>query len=50
MFYLRSRGVSEAEAKKMMAHAFMYDVLERIENEDWREHLAGLIDAKLATN
>jgi Fe-S cluster assembly protein SufD len=50
MFYLRSRGVSEAEAKKMMAHAFMYDVLERIENKDWREHLAGLIDAKLATN
>ncbi|MFZ1333725.1 MAG: Fe-S cluster assembly protein SufD [Flavobacteriales bacterium] len=49
LFYLRSRGVSEAEAKKMMAHAFIFDVLERIGNEDWREHLAGLIDAKLAT-
>ncbi len=48
LFYLRSRGVSEAEAKKMMAQAFMYDVLERITNEHWREHLAGLIDAKLA--
>ncbi|MCC6937847.1 MAG: Fe-S cluster assembly protein SufD [Flavobacteriales bacterium] len=47
MFYLRSRGVSEAEAKKMMAHAFMNDVLERIANEHWREHLAGLIDTKL---
>ena len=49
LFYLRSRGISEAEAKKMMAHAFMYDVLERITNTEWREHLAGLIDAKLAT-
>ncbi|MBL0129209.1 MAG: Fe-S cluster assembly protein SufD [Flavobacteriales bacterium] len=49
MFYLRSRGVSEAEAKKMMAHAFMNDVLERISNTDWREHLAGLIDKKLET-
>lgn len=49
LFYLRSRGVSEAEAKKMLAHAFIFDVLERISNEDWREHLAGLIDVKLAT-
>ncbi|MBK9627349.1 MAG: Fe-S cluster assembly protein SufD [Flavobacteriales bacterium] len=47
LFYLRSRGVSEAEARRMMAHAFMTDVLERITNEDWRGHLAGLIDAKL---
>ncbi|MEO8590618.1 MAG: Fe-S cluster assembly protein SufD [Flavobacteriales bacterium] len=47
LFYLRSRGVSEAEARKMLSHAFMTDVLERIANEDWRKHLAGLIDAKL---
>ena len=47
LFYLRSRGVSEAEARRMMAHAFMTDVLERITNEDWRTHLATLIDAKL---
>ncbi len=49
LFYLRSRGVSEAEARRMLAHAFMTDVLERITNEDWRKHLAGLIDAKLET-
>jgi Fe-S cluster assembly protein SufD len=47
LFYLRSRGVSEAEARKMLSHAFMTDVLERITNEDWRKHLASLIDAKL---
>lgn len=49
MFYLRSRGISEAEAKKMMAHAFMYDVVERIENKEWSKHLAELIDSKLET-
>ena len=47
LFYLRSRGVSEAEARRMLSHAFMTDVLERITNEDWRKHLEGLIDAKL---
>ncbi|MBS1942721.1 MAG: Fe-S cluster assembly protein SufD [Bacteroidetes bacterium] len=47
IFYLRSRGVSEAEARRMMAHAFMTDVLERIANADWRKHLEGMIDAKL---
>ncbi len=47
LFYLRSRGVSEAEARKMLSHAFMTDVLERITNEDWRKHLASLIDSKL---
>ncbi len=49
LFYLRSRGVSEAEARRMLSHAFMTDVLERIANEDWRKHLASLIDAKLET-
>jgi Fe-S cluster assembly protein SufD len=49
LFYLRSRGVSEPEARRMLAHAFMTDVLERISNEAWREHLAALIDAKLDT-
>jgi len=47
LFYLRSRGVSEAEARRMLSHAFMTQVLERITNEEWRKHLASLIDAKL---
>ncbi|HRF80331.1 MAG TPA: Fe-S cluster assembly protein SufD [Flavobacteriales bacterium] len=47
LFYLRSRGVSEAEARRMLSHAFMTDVLERITNKDWRKHLEGLINAKL---
>lgn len=47
IFYLRSRGVSEAEARRMMSHAFMDEVMERIVNPDWRKHLSGMIDAKL---
>lgn len=47
IFYLRSRGVSEPEARRMMAHAFMTDVLERIASADWRMYLEGMIDAKL---
>lgn len=49
LFYLRSRGVSEAEAHKLMAHAFITEVVERVQNEEWKAVLTALIDAKLAT-
>ncbi|MGV3637999.1 MAG: Fe-S cluster assembly protein SufD [Flavobacteriales bacterium] len=49
LFYLRSRGVSEAEARKLMAHAFITEVLERVQNEEWKAVLTALIDSKLAT-
>lgn len=49
LFYLRSRGVSEAEARRMLSHAFMTNVLDRISNQDWKKHLARLIDAKLGS-
>jgi Fe-S cluster assembly protein SufD len=47
LFYLRSRGVSEVEARRMLSHAFMADVLERITSEDWRTYLAQLLNEKL---
>ncbi|MCB0791978.1 MAG: Fe-S cluster assembly protein SufD [Flavobacteriales bacterium] len=49
LFYLRSRGVSEVEARQLLAHAFTTDVLERIKNTEWKEYLTGLIDQKLDT-
>ncbi|MBP7409676.1 MAG: Fe-S cluster assembly protein SufD [Flavobacteriales bacterium] len=49
LFYLRSRGVSEAEARKLMSHAFITEVLERVQNDEWKAVLTSLIDAKLAT-
>lgn len=48
LFYLRSRGVSEAEARKLMAHAFITEAVERVQNEEWKAVLTSLIDAKLA--
>jgi Fe-S cluster assembly protein SufD len=48
LFYLRSRGVSEAEARKLMAHAFITEVVERVQNEEWKAVLTALIDEKLA--
>lgn len=48
LFYLRSRGVSEAEARKLMAHAFITEVVERVQNEEWKAVLTTLIDNKLA--
>ena len=49
LFYLRSRGVSEAEARKLMAHAFITEVVERVQNEEWKAVLTALMDAKLET-
>jgi Fe-S cluster assembly protein SufD len=48
LFYLRSRGVSEPEARKLMAHAFITEVVERVQNEEWKAVLTALIDKKLA--
>lgn len=44
LFYLRSRGISRKEAMRLLTLAFCDDVLERIENEDWRSTLSALIE------
>jgi len=46
LFYLRSRGIGEKEATRLLTLAFCDDVLERIENETWRELLARLIESQ----
>ena len=33
IFYLRSRGISEQEAKKMMIEGFLAEVINKIKNE-----------------
>ena len=47
LFYLRSRGIREKEAQKMLMLAFAGDVLERIANEDIRNYLTGIAENKL---
>lgn len=47
LFYLRSRGIREKEAQKMLMLAFAGNVLERIANEDIRSYLSGIAEQKL---
>ena len=44
VFYLRSRGVSEADARAMLLYAFAHDVVEMVSSEPLRDHL----DARIA--
>jgi Fe-S cluster assembly protein SufD len=46
MFYLQSRGVSELSAKKMLIKAFVFDVLEEIELESFRNYVEELVEEK----
>jgi Fe-S cluster assembly protein SufD len=43
MFYLRSRGIKEAEARKMLVHAFAMEVVENINLEPVVEYVDQLI-------
>jgi len=43
VFYLRSRGLSEDNARKLLTTAFITDVLDRISNEAVRNHITALL-------
>lgn len=47
LFYMRSRGIPEAEARMMLVNAFMIDVLDAISLEPLRERLRHLVDRRL---
>ena len=47
IFYLRSRGVSEADARAMLLYAFAHDVVEMVSLEPLRDHLDALIAERL---
>ena len=40
LFYLRSRGISETEAKKMLVQAFANDIIDRVSNASTKEIIA----------
>jgi Fe-S cluster assembly protein SufD len=48
VFYLRSRGIGEDEAKKLLTFAFANDVIERIKYQPLRERLVERLYARLA--
>jgi Fe-S cluster assembly protein SufD len=47
LFYLRSRGVGERQAKAFLVHAFASEVLASVEARAVKEHIETLISAKL---
>lgn len=47
MFYLRSRGIPEKEARSLLTYAFAADVLQRIELEPLREALEGMVRERI---
>jgi Fe-S cluster assembly protein SufD len=50
IFYLRSRGISTANARRMLIHAFAGEIIERIKYEPAREELDKLVWHRLEDN
>jgi len=47
MFYLRARGIGQAEAQAMLIHAFAADIVERIDLEPLRDQLEQYLLSRL---
>lgn len=47
IFYLQSRGISEDEARKLVVRGFLFEVIQRIGNEQVQERLQAAIDEEL---
>ena len=47
LFYMRSRGIGAEEARLLQQLAFVYDVLEKINNEQLRQRLQDLVESRL---
>jgi len=50
LFYLRSRGVSESEARRLVVHGFFNDLIRRIAVPELEESLTATVEAELAKN
>ncbi|WP_439652504.1 Fe-S cluster assembly protein SufD [Nocardioides jiangxiensis] len=50
LFYLRSRGVSEKEARRLVVHGFFNDLIRHIDVPELEESLVATVEAELAKN
>ena len=48
LFYLQSRGIEEAEARRLIVHGFFNDIIRRIGVPELQERLVEAIEAELA--
>ncbi|WP_036564682.1 Fe-S cluster assembly protein SufD [Nocardioides halotolerans] len=50
LFYLRSRGVSEKEARRLVVHGFFNDLIRKIAVPELEESLTATVETELAKN
>jgi Fe-S cluster assembly protein SufD len=50
LFYLRSRGIAEDEARRLVVHGFFSDLIRKIDVPELRERLESVVEAELAKN
>jgi Fe-S cluster assembly protein SufD len=50
LFYLRSRGIEEAEARRLVVHGFFADIIRRIGIPEVERRLLEAVEAELAVN
>jgi Fe-S cluster assembly protein SufD len=50
LFYLRSRGIPEAEARRLVVHGFFADIIRRIGVPEIEARLLAAVEAELAIN
>jgi Fe-S cluster assembly protein SufD len=50
LFYLRSRGIEEADARRLVVHGFFNDLIRRIGVPALEERLRGTVEVELAKN
>jgi len=50
LFYLRSRGVSEKEAQRLVVHGFFNDLIRKVGIPSVEERLLKTVEAELAKN
>lgn len=48
VFYLRSRGIDERSARKILAEGFAMEILEHIREPQWKKYTKELVSEKLA--
>ena len=48
IFYLRSRGISEDEARKLVVHGFLLEVIQQIGDAETEDRLRAAVEAELA--
>jgi Fe-S cluster assembly protein SufD len=48
LFYLRSRGITEAEARRLVVHGFFADIIRRVGVPEIEQRLLAAVEAELA--